>query len=388
MTKARPVLVSGLDAEGEKLSQLPSQHKTFDEKWLQELLYKHPTILPVDEMDESFSPPISLGREIANIDNLFISPDGLLTIVETKLWRNPEAHRTVVAQILDYASTLSTWDYQRLDKAVQADMKRRTGQPRSIYKAASAQRKGLDLSEIEFQQKVQECLEEGRFALLIVGDRIFPGATQLAETIQSAPHLQFSIGFVELQCYRLNKDEDWPLVVCPRFLAKTREVTRAVVKVLYEEKKPDVEVFTPSEETTPSGTTNFPEFAASLPTNIADVFKSRIEDWLKKGHIFFWGKVGFSLRLAWKGKERTLFTAYPTNVSILQEKYVKKFDLPNKIYDRYKAELLTSPPIGSAFASGKRYINYDSISEEDFLLLLNATDKLLEALMESRNAET
>ena len=386
MANAGPVLVRGLDAEGERLSLLPSQHKTFDEKWLQELLYKHPSILPVDEIDEAFSPPISIGREIANIDNLFVSPHGLLTVVETKLWRNPEAHRTVVAQILDYASTLTTWDYQRLDKDVQADMQRRTGQSKSIYRAVSGHRKGLDFSEIEFQQKVQECLTEGRFALLIVGDKILPGATQLAEIIQSAPHLQFSIGFVELQCYRLNRDADWPLVVCPRFLAKTREVTRAIVKVLYEEKKPDIEVFTPREEITPSGRTSLPQFIASLPTSIADIFKAQIEDWMRKGHIFYWGTTGFSVRMVWKGNKRTLLDAYPTMVSVLQEKYVKEFDLPKEAYDKYKAELMTSPTIGSLFASRRRYVNYDSISKEEFLLLLNATDKLLNALSTSKNA--
>ena len=78
---------------------------------MQEILFRYPLLLPIKEVDESFCPLISLGREIAGIDNLYISPTGLLTIVETKLWRNPEAHRTVVAQILDYAKKLNLWDY-------------------------------------------------------------------------------------------------------------------------------------------------------------------------------------------------------------------------------------------------------------------------------------
>ena len=44
--------------------------------------------------------------------------EGYLTLVETKLWRNPEARRTVVAQIIDYASHLSTWTYDDLRQAV------------------------------------------------------------------------------------------------------------------------------------------------------------------------------------------------------------------------------------------------------------------------------
>ena len=99
----KPYLINDENAEGESLIRIHKDDVFFQEKWLQKLLYKHPKILPVDLLDEKFASPISIGREIANIDNLFISPKGHLVIVETKLWRNPEAHRTVVAQILDYA---------------------------------------------------------------------------------------------------------------------------------------------------------------------------------------------------------------------------------------------------------------------------------------------
>ena len=57
-----------------------------------------------------FSPPRTVGREVLTaaglIDVLYVSPAGLVTIVETKLWRNPEARREVVGQILDYAKEL------------------------------------------------------------------------------------------------------------------------------------------------------------------------------------------------------------------------------------------------------------------------------------------
>lgn len=81
-------------------------------------------------------------------------------------------------------------------------MARRFGQTRSIYHIVKSRTRSLDINEIEFRQKVQDCLTNGRFALLIVGDKIFPAATQLADVIQSAPHLQFSMCFVELKCYK------------------------------------------------------------------------------------------------------------------------------------------------------------------------------------------
>src|SRR5712692_3701696 len=128
MAPSPPYLITGEDSEGQELHGLLPQEKVFQEEWLQELLYKHASLLPLQLVDDAFSPAISIGREIASIDNLFISPKGLLTIAETKLWRNTAAHRTVVAQILEYANRLATWDYRSLDEAVQAFMQRKHGQ--------------------------------------------------------------------------------------------------------------------------------------------------------------------------------------------------------------------------------------------------------------------
>ena len=244
----KPYMIIDENATGEELLSIAEDKALFQEKWLQEILYEHPKILPVGLMDERFSPPICIGREIAHIDNLFVSPKGHLTVVETKLWRNPEAHRTVVAQLLDYAYTLTTWSYERLDSEVRSFMKKRSGTDLGIYQIVRENTKYLDLDEIEFHAKMEENLTDGNFALLIVGDKIHPSVTKLAETIQSAPHLQFSLGFVELQCYKLKEDSDFPVMVFPNLILKSKEVTRAVVKVIYEETKPEIEVFTPSEK--------------------------------------------------------------------------------------------------------------------------------------------
>jgi hypothetical protein len=169
MTLLRPYLITGLDAEGEELLGLPSLDKAFAEDWLQDLLFKHPSILPVAHKE--FAPRIPIGREIAATDNLFISPKGLLTIVETKLWRNPEAHRTVVAQILDYARTLAKWDYQKLYDAVQEFMKKKLGEAIPLFKVVENHVKTSDdesLDPMEFRQMVQDGLKTGQFEVLVV----------------------------------------------------------------------------------------------------------------------------------------------------------------------------------------------------------------------------
>lgn len=89
------LILNSLDDVGRRLARIdvtPSDPR--DEACLQQLLYSHPELLPVDEFDEFFSPPIPIGREVGTdrgpIDDLFVSPFGRITVVETKLWNNPE----------------------------------------------------------------------------------------------------------------------------------------------------------------------------------------------------------------------------------------------------------------------------------------------------------
>src|SRR6056297_3147066 len=103
---APPYLVSG-GKSATPLERIKLGEQDIREAFLQALLDENPAILPVSDFDESFGPVVSLGREIMGIDNLFISPNGRLTLVETKLWRNPQATRHVLVQILDYASRLA-----------------------------------------------------------------------------------------------------------------------------------------------------------------------------------------------------------------------------------------------------------------------------------------
>ena len=379
MSDAKPYLIESLEAAGRALTPLPSKDNAFQEDWLQEMIFLHPSILPVDELDKEYASPIALGREIAGIDDLLISPSGLLTIVETKLWRNPEAHRTVVAQILDYTNTLKNWSYTKLDEAVRTYTAKRFGQARSIYQIVKDGAHNLDMSEIEFQARVQDGLTNGRFALLIVGDRIYASATQLADIIQSAPHLQFCLGFVELRCYRLKTDSPWPLVVVPRIVSRTNEVTRAVVKIIYEQKKPDVQVTSVDEDKPQRGSTSLSEFTASLPSSISELFRLYLDRWIKEGRIIFWGKVGFSLRILWKGKPTTVLDAYPDSASVFQDKRVKENGLPMEDYQQYRATLMTSATLGNLLTTGKRYIAFDAISEAEVRLLLENTDRLVQA---------
>ncbi len=96
---------------------------SYYESELQQLVDRFPQCLPLDEIEPGISENfvsicMELPTEHGPIDNLLMTPAGDIALVETKLWRNPEARREVVAQALDYASCLFEMEYSDLEAAV------------------------------------------------------------------------------------------------------------------------------------------------------------------------------------------------------------------------------------------------------------------------------
>src|SRR6476661_3039503 len=89
---------------------------------IQSLIHAHPSILPIEEIDPIFKDAVPVCRELETpagpIDNLLITPSGLPVLVECKLWRNADARREVVGQILDYAKELARFTVSDLQREV------------------------------------------------------------------------------------------------------------------------------------------------------------------------------------------------------------------------------------------------------------------------------
>ena len=198
-----------------------------DEAWLRDTLLAHPDILPVRDIAPSFGPLVSLCRELRTdvgpIDAVFINQHGQLTLVECKLWRNPEARRKVVAQVLDYASAISRWTYSDLQRQVAMATGRQGNVP---YELASAATPGL--LEHQFVDATAVALAQGRFLLLIAGDGISENVGAMAELLNRHSGVGFSFGLVEIAMYGL---ENGSLAIQPRVLAKTQLIERSVFLV-------------------------------------------------------------------------------------------------------------------------------------------------------------
>jgi hypothetical protein len=178
---------------------------------------------------------VCLGTEfpvpgVGRIDALFLSPSGYLTIVETKLWLNPEARRQVVAQSIDYARAIARWTYEDLERNFRNCRFGPAGQGPSISTHVCSAEQNESFDEAAFIDGVDRCLKHGRFLLLLVGDGIRGGVSELADFLQQTPTLQYTLGLVELACYQVPATKNEYLFV-PHVVARTTEVMRAIVQV-------------------------------------------------------------------------------------------------------------------------------------------------------------
>jgi len=161
------------------------------------------------------------------IDAVFVTPSGRLALLETKLWRNPEARRKVIGQILDYAKELTNWDYSRLDTKVRQARKRAGENFPGV--AEWVARFASHALPHRFQDAVSKSLSRGDYLLLVAGDGIREGVGAIAQYLDRNSSLHFTFGLVECAIYESAVDECY--YVQPRVLAQSAKLIRTVVQV-------------------------------------------------------------------------------------------------------------------------------------------------------------
>lgn len=206
------------------------------EDWLQDLLFRHPSLIPVEEIEPAFAGLIPLARELRTssgpLDLLCMNSSGRLTLIETKLWRNPEARRQVIGQIINYATEISHWSYSRLANEISKAAKTADVDPLTSAARLASPEDALDEQfNARFIDTVSRDLKLGRFLLLIVGDGIHESVEEMCEYLQKAPHLGFTIGLVEIALFKSEATATDELFIQPRVLVRTREIPRTVFEI-------------------------------------------------------------------------------------------------------------------------------------------------------------
>ncbi len=218
------------DEDPEVVTRVPldtgvSDGSIYEEK-LQKLLFCHPQALPITAIDPAYEGLVPICRELNTnagyLDALYANHLGKLVLVEFKLWRNQQARREVIGQILDYTKEVASWDYEDLQREVSLN----TGMNGNVLYVKVRKEKS-NLNEAEFVDNVSRHLKRGEFLLLIVGDGIREGVENIVDFVQRHSGLHFNLALVEAALYR---DKAHNLFVHPRVLARTEIVRRFVIE--------------------------------------------------------------------------------------------------------------------------------------------------------------
>ena len=167
-----------------------------DESSLRDLLFRFPRSLPVAAIDAAYSDPVPVCRELYTragyVDALYINALGRLILAEFKLWRNPQARREVIGQILDYTKELASWTYEDLQREVSRALRRKGNVPYELVRAHAP-----DVDEAQFVDNVSRHLRRGEYLLLIIGDGIREGVESIVNFVQNHSGLHFNLALVE-----------------------------------------------------------------------------------------------------------------------------------------------------------------------------------------------
>lgn len=200
-----------------------------NEAWLRDFLLAHPSVLPAAAIDPAYTDLIPVCRELRTpagpLDCLFTTRFGGLVIVECKLWRNPQARREVVGQILDYAKEIAAWGYGDLQREV--SIARGEHGTDALFRLVAS--RYADVDEAAFVDAVARNLARGRLMLLVAGDGIRENTEGIVHYINRYAGLHLTLGLVEVAGYEM--PDDGRLLVQPRVLARTTNIERAVVRV-------------------------------------------------------------------------------------------------------------------------------------------------------------
>lgn len=272
---------------------------------MQEYLRDHSDLIPVDEIAIGTPPLLCIGWEVGvtsgSQDLLYVDATGLLTVVETKLKRNPESRREVVGQVLEYGAQMCTWS--------RADLERKANEFLSsdicpveyrgktfaealqlfIRKPGPSDPEGFSYDD--FLDAIEENLQEGRIRLVIAIDELSIALVRTVEFVN-----RFSKHF-EMYLLQLKKFTDTAVsydVFVPAIFGRVAEPPPPPRQWSYD--------------------TFFEQASRQAHPDIVDVMR-RLHDFAEREGAIVWGRGRSRATLRYvvavpDGGQVTLFTVY------------------------------------------------------------------------------
>ncbi len=196
------------------------------EAWLEQALVTRPDLLLLDRIDSQSGKPMLIGRQLnfpdrGTLDLLFLEATGVLTLVETKLVKNHEARREVLAQILDYASCLAEMSFEDLEESIFSPAQPLENQePKDLVAAiwkfaghGEPKGDGYNRWSDEFKRRVTDNLRRRCLRLLIIADHIDHRLRDILAFTVGGARPDFQIALVEIPLYTFGALGERHLVV-------------------------------------------------------------------------------------------------------------------------------------------------------------------------------
>ncbi|MDA7754242.1 hypothetical protein N8933_04465 [Pseudomonadales bacterium] len=201
----------------------------YDEKWLQEKIFEHIELLTVTDPVYDHIKIVPLCREFSLhdgirtvfLDILAISETGKLILVECKLWKNPQARREVLSQIIEYASLLQSLSYSDFSARLKKYIPSGDEDPLS-YRFKEL---GLKFDESVLIDRVSNSLKLAKFQLVIAGDGI---RTDIINLINS-PSISGVMSDICLLEVGLFKNSLGDICLLPSMSTKTETIQKTVL---------------------------------------------------------------------------------------------------------------------------------------------------------------
>lgn len=197
------------------------------EHWLRDKIFDYPRIIPLNQIDPGAGDFISICREFplskygssVFVDVFGVTRHGRPVLIECKLWRNPQARREVIAQLLEYASLFRRLSYSDLTATLRSRFGMTGENP--LYDLVASLPDPAP--EKEFTDRVASSLARGDIELIIAGDGIREDTAAIAEHLMDRGA---RLTLLELQVW---KDGDGQHLLVPHIPFRTEILRQRVL---------------------------------------------------------------------------------------------------------------------------------------------------------------
>lgn len=351
----------------ELTSLAETTYATEDE--LQAFLARYPELLPGDQIDpedprrwllvarEMGVPDAADGSGRFSLDHLFLDQDGWPTFVECKRASDTRSRREVVAQMLDYAANgIQYWPMDRLRQAATETATREGVDLNDKIRELLGPDKVQDETVVEaYWQEVEKNLRAGKVRLIFVADETPRELRRLVEFLNEKM-ADVEVLAVEMKQFLSKANQ---VVLVPRVIGIT-EAARTVKESGTGSKK----------HVTPE------EFLANLAPRLRKFFERVIRLAEQKGHMLYWGTVGFSVRARLPQTDRlaSFVYGYPYDTRADFDFYFGQLPLTPEAAQTLRQQLLD---FGIFRESGQKTLRANLTDSDDLTKLDQVYDFIL-----------